>query len=195
MKLEFYQFKELYMPIIGIIFGELMMLHGDVYYALTIRLIILLAIIFKVITKEFKETKIILQNIVLLILLQLINMSTPRGDDIIKNYLLIYGVMILPILLIIKNLETKNFRKHFYYIIVTILIGTLSTIFDYRMLSAHHDVKDILYFNGNILVVFLLLLVSILFLLSETKYWNKIIDICTNSLIPVYIVIMISRIK
>ena len=178
--------KEIYLPIFGLIYGELMVLNGELYYGLAIRLITLLVIIIKIISKTLElETKNILNSFILMILLQVINLSMPRLFNTNLQYLLIYGVMILPIYSIIKNAE-KNFRKQLCYIFAALLVGTITTIFEYRMLTT-----NILYLNLEITSIFLIILLTISFLLSDTIYWNNIVNTCSNSLMPIFIVNMI----
>lgn len=175
--------KEIYLPLFCIIFGEVMILDGELYYGMAIRLITLVVIFIKIISKNLElETKIILKSFILLILLQIINLSMPRlFNNNLQQYLLIYGSLTLPIYSIIKNAGI-NFRKQTYYIFAALLIGTVTIIFEYRMLTI-----NIISINGEFASIFLVVLLSISFLLSDTEYWNNTLDICSVSLTPMFI--------
>lgn len=183
--------KEIYFPIFGIICGELLILSGNIYYGLIIRLITLLFIIIYFISKTLEpETKIILNSFILLNLLQIINLSMPRlFNNDLQQYLLISGVMILPIYLIIRNTGI-NSRKQLYYIFAALLIGTVTIIFEYRMLTT-----DILSANGQLAMIVLIILLSMKFVFSDTVYWTNIIETCSNSLIPTFVLIMVYKIS
>lgn len=99
----------------------------------------------------------------------------------LQQYLLIYGSLTLPIYSIIKNAGI-NFRKQTYYIFAALLIGTVTIIFEYRMLTI-----NIISINGEFASIFLVVLLSISFLLSDTEYWNNTLDICSVSLTPMFI--------
>ncbi len=182
--------KDLSLTISGILFGELLVLTGELYYGLVIRLIVLLIIIIKIISKPFElETKIILHSLILLILLQAINLAMPRiFDNILLQYLLIYGLLIYPIYSMVR--ENGFYRKQLYYIFAAVLMGTITILFEYRMLT-----QDILYINGEITGIFLIILLSLKFLLSETKYKGNIINTCCIPLILLFIIFMVYKIK
>lgn len=168
-----------------------MILNSYIYYGLAILLITLLIIIIKIISNKLElEMKIVLQSLILLILLQVINLSIPRiFHTAFQQYLLTYGLMILPAYLIIKNTEINYKKKQIYYIFLSLLIGTITTLFEYRMLTG-----EIISINGEIVIIFIMTLLSMSFILLDTKYWNNILDVCSYSLMPLFILIAISKI-
>jgi membrane protease YdiL (CAAX protease family) len=139
--------KEFYFPIlsiIAIIFGELAIFHKDVLYGLSIHIINLLAIIIIIILNEKMSIKInnALQSLVLVILLRVMNLSIPLFfTTILQQYPLIYGIMFLPIYILIQNqhISTKelgiNFRRFYIYLPISILIGVIMTAAEYRILD------------------------------------------------------------
>ena len=94
--------KEIYIPIFGLIAGELIMFYGNILYGLGIHIINLLGIIFIIIFSNLStKEKNILQSLSLLIILRMINLSMPFTTTILK-YLLIYGIMLIPLYLVVK---------------------------------------------------------------------------------------------
>lgn len=143
MKKDIYIPKNIYVPILGIIIGEFLMFHNDVYYGLGIHTINLLAITFMITLGEMSvDTKNVLQSLILLILLRIINLSVPQLFSIaIIQYPLIYGIMFIPIYSIIKNQQISakelgiDFKKIYIYLPVAILIGAVTAIFEYKILG------------------------------------------------------------
>jgi len=97
--------KELYLSMLGIVVGELMLFSGQVYMGIAIHVInlqaITLGLIFSSLSSDIKNT---LQSLILLLLLRIIGIAMPQFFTVsILWYPLVYGVMFIPIFLIIKN--------------------------------------------------------------------------------------------
>lgn len=195
--------KEMYIPIFGLIVGELMIFYGNVSYGLGIHIVNLLFTILMVILDVSLELKMknILRYIILVILLQMINFSMPQLFTIaVLQYLLIFGIMIIPIYYIIKDKmmlykESRIDPIRFYVPLVSVmLIGFIVVVLQYEMPMS----SEMVYISGKVTTIFLIISITVTLLLSETKYWNKYasdtLDMSSNSLLPVFIVIVIYKI-
>jgi len=85
--------KDIFIPIVGIFVGELLMFFnlptfGFFIYNLNLLLIILMILLLTLET----EMKIYLQGLTIIMLLRIVNFSTPYSGKVLK-----YGIMILPI--------------------------------------------------------------------------------------------------
>lgn len=140
-----YMKKEIYIPMFGLIAGELIMFYGKTLYGLGIHIINLLGIIFIIIFSNLSiKEKNILQSFSLLIILRVINLSMPQffsTTTALLQYLLIYGIMFIPIYLVIKNqrISSKrlgiNFGKLYIYIPIAIMIGIITALAEYRIIN------------------------------------------------------------
>ena len=190
--------KDIYVPILGLIAGELMIFYGNVFYGLGIHVANLFLTTLIIIFESSLELKMknILRYILLIILLRMINLSIPQLPVVILQYLLIFGVSIIPIYYIIKDKlvlyrESRIVPKRFYIpLTAVLLIGLIVDILQYELLPPSSDVT---YISGKITTMCLIISITITLLLSETKYWNKYasdtIDMSSSSLLSVFIVI------
>ena len=162
-------------PILGIIFGELMIFSGDIYYGLGLYIFNLLAIIFKTIFSPLEiKIKNILQSLTLLIILRMISISIPQFfSNPISQYPLIYGIMFVPIYSTIKNQQISSkelgidFRKLYIYFPIALIIGSIIAIIEYKILNPVALINDIslsdIVFLIIIMFVFIGLIEEILF--------------------------------
>lgn len=135
--------KEISIPILGIITGEFIMFYGQILTGLGMHIINFLAIILIIIFSKLSlKEENVLQSLTLLILLRMINLSTPQFfTTSLVQYPLIYGVMFLPIYITIKNQQISyndigiNFRKLYIYIPIAIGIGIIASIIEYRIID------------------------------------------------------------
>lgn len=135
--------KEISIPILSIIIGELVMFYDQIITGLGIHIANFLAIIFIIIFGNLSlKEKNVLQSLTLLILLRMINLSMPQFfTTTLTQYPLVYGVMFLPIYMVIKNQQISpndvgiNFRKLYIYIPIAIGIGILAAIIEYRIID------------------------------------------------------------
>ncbi|NJD78606.1 MAG: CPBP family intramembrane metalloprotease [Candidatus Methanoperedens sp.] len=135
--------KEMYLPILGIVVGEMMMFSGQVIIGLSIHIINLLAIIlFLTFSNIFSGNKKILQSLVLVLLIRIINFAAPQfftGD--LLMYPLIYGIMFIPIYIIIKNQHISlnemgiHFKHQSLFFPAALLIGSATAMLEYRILN------------------------------------------------------------
>lgn len=143
MKNEIHVPKDIYIPMFGIIVGELLMSHNDVSYGLGIHAINLLAIVLLITLSDLSiDKKNVLQSLILLILLRIINLSIPQLFTIvIIQYPLIYGIMFIPIYSIIKSQHISakelgiDFKRFYIYLPVAVVIGAIAAIFEYKILG------------------------------------------------------------
>ncbi|MFZ3382921.1 MAG: type II CAAX endopeptidase family protein [Candidatus Methanoperedens sp.] len=135
--------REIYLPALGIVSGELMMFFGKVNIGLPIHIInlqfISLALIFSNLQPDIKK---VLQSMILLILMRIISLMMPQLFTVtLLWYVLINGVMFIPIYIIIKNQEISlselgmNFKHLNIYIPIALIIGMAFAALEYRILD------------------------------------------------------------
>lgn len=135
--------KELYLPVLGIAAGELMMFTGRIYTGIAIHIInlqlIALALIFSRYPSEIKRVH---QSLLLLLQMRIINIAMPQFFTItLLWYPLVYGVMFLPVYLIIRNQQIPSkdlgmdYRRLYIYIPAALLIGAAMALLEYRILD------------------------------------------------------------
>lgn len=132
----------IYLPVLGIITGELAIFGDNIYYGLGIHIFNLLAIIFMIIFLSLDiRIKNVLQSLTLLIILRAINLSMPHlFTNVLSQYILIYGIMFIPIYSVIQNQQISykelgmNFRKIYIYFPMALMIGSIMAIFEYKIL-------------------------------------------------------------
>lgn len=135
--------KEIYIPILVLIIGEIIMFYANIFTGLGIHIINLLGIIFIMMFRNLEEKeKNILQSFSLLIILRMVSISTPQFfTTTLLQYPLIYGIMFIPIYLTIKNqnISTKelgiNFSKIYIYIPAALMIGFIAAIGEHSIIS------------------------------------------------------------
>lgn len=200
--------KWIYAPVAGIAIGELLMLYDKILSGLGLHIINLLAMILIIIFGNLSpETKNILQSLILLPLLRIINISTPPlFTDIYLQYLLTYGIMLVPIYSIAKSqqmsfkkLET-NFGRFYVYIFTITLIWVVAMMIEqYMNIVSNMQTIELEYVSiyEDLMTFFLIVLLLISLLISDTKYWNKYssntLRICNNSLLLTFVTMVIYR--
>ncbi len=196
---KYYMNKDIYIPIVSIIIGELLVLHGNIYEGIIIHMIIILSIIIAIIFGNLSlEIKNALQSVMLLPILRIISLSIPQLFSNYLQYLLIYGIMIIPIFLVIKNQWTshKDLGRNLsipLVIIVMIIIGQYIKIFP-NIQTFSLDVK---YLIEEFMSISLIIILLISFLISNTKYYDKYVSktigIYSNPLLLAFATIVIHR--
>ena len=196
--------KDMYIPILALIAGELMILYNNVFYGLGIHAINLLLTTLIIIFEPSLELekKNILRYIILVILLRMINLSIPQLSIAVLQYLLIFGVMIIPIYYIIKDRlvlykESRIIPRRFYIpLFVVVLIGLTLVILQYVLVGPISP--SVIYISGKVVTICLIISITIALLLSGTRYWNKYasdtLDMSSNSLLSIFIVIVLYKI-
>ncbi len=133
--------KYIYLSILGIAIGELMIFSGNIYYGLGVHIINLLGIIFLVVSGDLsQEIKNALSGLTLILLFRFINLATPKiFMTTLLWYPLIYGVMFLPIYLLIKDQQISikelgiNSHRLNIYLPISIIIGIVMAIIEYQI--------------------------------------------------------------
>jgi len=209
--------KLIYIYVIGIIIGELLIISGKIYEGLGMYMIGILAIISIIIFANLSlEITNVLQRMILLPVLRVIGLSMPQFfKDIHIQYILIYGIMLIPMYLIMKNQQIpyrepikilsillysplSSGRVYIWYVFIltTIIImnGQFMNIISNKMTISSEIINVI----GEFMSLFLIIILSIPYLISDTKYWNEYvsntIDICSKPLLLVFVAIVIHRI-
>lgn len=195
LKVDFTK-KELYLAILGIIAGELMIFGGYASYGLGIYVINLLTIIIGSIHVTSEKTRIILQNIVLLILLRMIGLSVPQFyEGMFMQWLLTYMTMLIPICYITSNWKKLSNKSSDIYLVLALLTGGIIAI--YQVFNPLY--LEIIYMSGKFTATFLIITMMISLFLLDTKYLNRnisdILDMCRNSLLPLFIITVIIYMK
>ncbi len=163
---EYYKMrKELYLPILGIAASELMMYYGRVYAGLGIHIVNLQIITLLLIFGSLSpQTKNILQSLLLLLLLRIVSLSMPQiFSSALLWYLLVYGVMLLPVYLIIKNQQITskelgiNFSRLRIYLPFALLIGAITALIEYRILTPASLIEN----TGILNIVFIVIVMLV----------------------------------
>lgn len=166
--------RQLYLPIIGIIDAELIMFYNQTIIGLGLHIVNFLAIIFIIIfSRSLKEKeKNILYSLTLVILLRMVNISTPQFfTNTLQQYPLIYGIMFIPIYSIIKNQQISseelgiNFKKLYIYLPIAILIGFIAAISEYKILNPIAMISDLRFSN-----IALIILVMFVFIATAEEF-------------------------
>lgn len=160
--------KELYLPILGIAASELMVYYGRVYTGLGIHIvnlqIITLLLIFGSLSPQAKN---ILQSLLLLLLLRIVSLAMPQiFSSALLWYLLVYGVMFLPVYIIIKNQQITpkdlgvNFSRLHIYLPSALLIGAIAALVEYRILAPASLIENTGILNIVFIVIVMLVFVG-----------------------------------
>lgn len=174
--------KEIYISIFGIIIAEIMVILGNILYGLGIYAIDMLVMTLMIIFRPLDiKVKNILQSIILLTIFRMISFSMPLFfDNIILQYLLIYGITFIPVYYIIKSRhvyngsESSESSSDTDIIIILIGIATMMTIIGYAT-SGPISIENI-YIGGIITTISLIISLMIALLISDTKYLNKYVS-------------------
>lgn len=143
--------KDIYLPSLGIVAGELNIFLGQVYPGIAIHIInlqiIALALIFGRYPSEIKN---VFQSLLLLLLMRIISVAMPQFfTTFLLSYPLIYGIMFLPIYLIIKNQQISpkeigmDFRRLHFYLPAALLIGTAAALLERRIIGSIPLIENI----------------------------------------------------
>ena len=188
--------RELYFPIIGIIDAELLMFYSQTLLGLGLHIINFLAIIFIIIFSklEIKE-KNFLYSLTLVILLRMVNLSTPQFfTHTLQQYPLIYGIMFLPIYYIIKgqNISNEelgiNFKRLYIYVPIAILIGTIAAISEYKILNPIAMIPDMKISN----IVLITLVMFVFIATAEELIFRPILQTRLNKIVGIRYSILLS---
>lgn len=208
--------KWLYIPTIGIIAGELLIFYGQVLTGLGIHIINLFAIILVIIFNKLSlKERNVLQSLILLPLLRIISLSVPQlSENIYIQHTVIYGIMFIPIYLIMKNqhvlhkesgtstsilLYSSPSLKRVYIYLPTIILAIITMGIIGQYMGIIPNIRtispDII---GEFVSIFLIVILSISFLVSDTKYWNEYIsssiNIYSSPLLLTFVTIVIHKI-
>lgn len=135
--------KWIYFPIISLFIAELLMFYDKILPGLYIHIVNIMAITLLIIFGNSSiDIKNVLQSLSLVILLRIISLSMPQFfTDMLKQYSLIYGVMFIPIYIIIKNQQISykelglNFKRLYIYLPSAVIIGSVIALLDYKILK------------------------------------------------------------
>ena len=243
--------KWIYLSILTSVIGEFL-IYEEKIQGLFIHLGNLLAIIFLIIFGGLSlGTRNILQSLSLLSILRIIDFSMPPFfTDMNQQYILIYGVMLIPIFSVIKNQWTifsvknqwtsrdvknqwtsrdvktcekcrneteddaayctycgtkierqQNFGIFFYLPIVILAVIIILMVGQYARIVTNIHTVDIgnVDVGGELASILLIVCISISFMISNTKYWNRYnsdsINMCTYPLLLTFLAIVIFKIN
>jgi membrane protease YdiL (CAAX protease family) len=153
--------KEIYLSVLGIVVGELNILLGHVPAGIVVHIfnlqIITIGLIFGSFSSDIKN---VLQSMLLLLLVRMISIAIPQFFPItLLWYPLIYGIMFLPIYLIIKNQKIPlrdlgiDFRRLHFYLPLALLIGVAFAALEYRILNPAALIENTQISNFVIIVI------------------------------------------
>lgn len=197
--------KELYIPVFGLIAGEFTIFFGNIFYGLGIHVVNLLVTTLIIIFEQSLEMRMknILRYIILIVLLRMINISTPLLFSVVYlQYLLMFIAMLIPIYYIMKDKlvlykESRIDPIRFYIPLVTTLLIELVIVIS-QYVALNPIPLDVIYESGKYTTIYMIISIVITLLLSDTRYWNKYasdtLDMSSNSLFPIFMVITIHKI-
>lgn len=134
--------KLIYLPILGIVAGEILMFLGHVYIGLAIHIINLQAITLFLIFSSFtSDIKNVIQSLFLLLEMRIISLAMPMFFTVtLLWYPLVYGIMLISIFFIIRNQQISskeiglNYDRLHIYIPAALLISAGIAFMEYRIL-------------------------------------------------------------
>lgn len=185
---------EIFLVIFYIILSELMIIFGEVFYGLGIYtfslLVITLIIIFRPLDIKIKN---ILLGLALFIIFRMIIFSIPPFfDNIILQYVMISGVMLIPLLMSMEIFDEYRHAKKLPLVLIS--IGMVLSIVEYFLGFASGYAR----IGGEFIAISLIISFIVTLLIYDTKYLNKYISdtlsIISNPLLVTFIIIAISRI-
>lgn len=160
--------KEIYLPALGIAAGELMIFSGQVYAGLVIHIINLQAINLSLIFSNFQsDIKKVYQSLFLLLLMRIINIAIPQFfTTTLLWYPLVYGVMFIPIYLIIKNQHISlkelglDFSRLWLYLPAAFVIGAGMAYLEYHILYPQPLIANIQFSNIVLITIVMFIFVG-----------------------------------
>jgi hypothetical protein len=190
-------------PIIGIAIGEILIFDNKIILGIGIHVISLIAMILAITFGNFSlKEKNVLQSLTILPLLRMISLSIPQLSGIYVQYLVVYGIMAIPVYLIMKNQYLLNkeseinvsvllysfpsfkriYRIYIYVPTIVLTIFMIGMIGQYigvipNVLTISQEVANTI---GELVSIFLIIILSISLLVSDTKYWNEYISRSIN---------------
>lgn len=160
--------KKIYLPIFGIAAGELMMYYSQAEIGLVIHmtnlLIMVLLLIFSNISAQVKN---VFQSMLLLLLLRIVSVAMPPlSSTALLWFPLVYGVMFIPIYLVIKNQQISseelgvNFSRLHIYLPAALLIGGGIATIEYGIIKPAPLIESIGLSNLVLLAVVMFFFVA-----------------------------------
>lgn len=209
---EYSDMKKLtYLPIIGVATGESLIFSDKILAGVGIHIMSILAIVLIIIFGNLSlKPKNILQSLTLLPLLRIVSLSIPQ---MYMQHMIIYGIVLIPIYLIMKYqhiiqkesgtslsillYRSPSFRRVYIYEPTVILTIIMIGIIGYYM-GIIPSLQTIPPEIGEFASIFLVTILSISFLISDTKYWNEYvsnsINICSSPLLLAFITMVIHKV-
>ena len=160
--------NEIYLSILGIAIGEIMLFLDHIYIGLLINIINILIITSVLIFSDYSsDEKNVLQSLILLILMRAINLAMPPlFENNLLWYILTYGVLFIPIYLIIKNqqislnelgIHSKNLRV---YLPAALLIGIVFSYIEFLITDPAPLIESIQPLNIILLIAVMFIFVG-----------------------------------
>lgn len=160
--------KWTYVPILGIVAGELLIFNGNVLSGLGIHIINFLIIVFMIIFGNLNtDIKNVLQGLILVALLRVVNLSMPQFfTTTLIQYPLMYGVMFIPLYNTVKSQQISvkelgiDFKKMYIYLPVAVLIGIMMAIVEYRILSPVALIDNVRFSNIALITIIMIVFIG-----------------------------------
>ena len=160
--------KEIDLSILGIAIGEIMLFLDQIYIGILIHIINILIITSILIFSEYSpDSKKVLQSLILLLLMRAINLAMPPlFENNLLWYILTYGVMFIPIYLLIKNqqislnelgIHSKNLRV---YLPAALLIGIVFSYIEFLITDPAPLIESIQPLNIILLIAVMFIFVG-----------------------------------
>ena len=160
--------REIYLPILGIVAGELMMFSGQVFAGLLIHIINLQAMtLFLIFGDKSSDNKKLLQSLILVLLIRIINLAVPQFfTGALLMYPMTYGVMFIPIYIIVKNQHISlkemgiDFKKLSFSFPAALLIGSMIALLEYLILKPSALIESLQLSNIILLAIVMFIFVG-----------------------------------
>ena len=160
--------KWTYVPILGIVAGELLIFNGNVLPGLGIHIINLLFITLLIIFGNLSlDIKNVLQGLILVALLRVVSLSMPQFFTmVLLQYPLIYGMMFIPVYNTVKNQQISlkelgiNFHRMYIYFPIAVLIGIMVATVEYRILSPVALIDNTRFSNIALITIIMIMFIG-----------------------------------
>lgn len=193
--------SKIILVILGVLIAETLIFKGFIFYGLEMHIINLFLILFLIFSSESKMVGV-LHSLVLLVLIRMIYLSMPPFFSEYLQYLLILGVMLVPIYLTIKCQQCQKktdelgiFDKRYIHMSLSIAAGFLLDVVHNGLIGPD---SSTIYLGGVMMTIFLIICLSISLLLPDKyldqKHISYSLDICSVPAILTFMAILIFRI-
>lgn len=187
--------------ILGISIAEILIFNGYIFYGIEIHIMNLFLILFSICFMSSKAVGV-LHSLILLILIRMIYLSIPQLFSGYIQYLLIFGIMLVPIYLTIKCQQCQQQTNELGILDKRYIRLSLTTTVGFFLDMLHNSIikpdPSVLYLGGEMVTIFLIICLSISLLLPDKyldqKHISYSLNICSVPMMLTFVAILIFRI-